>query len=115
MEKVPVKHNKKTKQNGRSAQKSGNENVPGTGNENVPGTGNENVPMAPGNTRNENVPTFYNLSIFPSVAGLEAVADEAGDDAPAEFGIGHNAGPPWTEAAADEADDLSIPEFLRRI
>jgi hypothetical protein len=98
---------KKTKQNGRSAQKSGNENVPGTGN--------ENVPMAPGNTRNENVPTFYNLSIFPSVAGLEAVADEAGDDAPAEFGIGHNAGPPWTEAAADEADDLSIPEFLRRI
>ena len=38
-----------------SAQKSGNENVPGTGN--------ENVPMAPENTRNENVPTFYNLSI----------------------------------------------------
>jgi hypothetical protein len=89
--------------------------MPPTGDENAPGTGGENAPMAPGTARGENAPTFYNLSIFPSVAGHEAVADEAGDDAPAEFGIGHNAGPPWTEAAADGADDLSIPEFLRRI
>jgi hypothetical protein len=97
----------KTKQKGRSAQKPRDENVPGTGNENVPGTGNENVPMAPEITGNENVPTFYNLSIFPSVAALEAGTDEAGDaDRPAEFGIGHNAGPPWAEAVADEADDL---------
>ena len=47
------------------------------------------------------------LEVYPSskpAVGLEA----GGDDAPAEFGIGHNAGPPWTEAAADEADDLSI-------
>jgi hypothetical protein len=53
------------------------------------------------------------LEVYPSstpAAGLEA----GGDDAPTEFGIGHNAGPPWTEVAADEADDLSIPEFLRR-
>jgi hypothetical protein len=102
---------KKTKQNGRSAQKPRGENAPGTGDENAPGTGGENAPMAPETARGENAPTFYNLSIFHSVAGLEAVADEAGGDAPAEFGIGHNAGPPWTEAAADEADDLSIPEF----
>ena len=54
------------------------------------------------------------LKVYPSstpAAGLEA----GGDDAPAEFGIGHNAGPPWTETAAEEADDLSIPEFPWRI
>lgn len=67
--------------NGRSAQKSGNENVPGTGN--------KNVPMAPENTRNENVPTFYNLSISSPGGGcLEAEAETV------PFGIGHNAGPP---------------------
>jgi len=109
------KYRHKTKQNGHSAQKSRGENAPGTGGENDPGTGGENAPMAPETARGENAPTFYNLSIFPSVPGLEAVADEVGGDAPAEFGIGHNAGPPWTEAAADEAGDLSIPEFLRRI
>jgi hypothetical protein len=65
--------------NGRSAQKSGNENVPGTGN--------ENVPVAPENTRNENVPAFYNLSI--SSPGGGCLGAEA-----APFGIGHNAGPP---------------------
>src|SRR5262249_36765925 len=54
------------------------------------------------------------LEVYPS--SRPAVLLEAGgDDASAEFRIGHNAGPPWTEAAADGADDLSIPEFLRRI
>jgi len=91
--------------NGRSAQKFGNENVPGTGNENVPGTGNENVPMAPGKTRNQNVPTFYNLSISsPGEGCLEAEAET--ETVP--FGIGHNAGPPL------EDDDLAIPPQLRR-
>ena len=83
--------------NGRSAQKSGNENVPGTGN--------ENVPMAPENTRNENVPTFYNLSISsPGEGCLEAEAET--ETVP--FGIGHNAGPPL------EDDDLAIPPQFRR-
>jgi len=48
-----------------------------------------------------------NLSIsYPSVAGLEAEAE--GGTAPAEFGIGHNAGPPL------EDDDLAIPPQFRR-
>jgi hypothetical protein len=77
----------------RRAQNTGNENVSGTGNENVSGTGNENVPMQPTIAGNENVPTLYNLPIsYPSVAGVAAEAE--GDDAPAMFGIGHNAGPP---------------------
>lgn len=46
-------------------------------------------------------------------AGAEGGAEAAADgDRPSEFGIGHNAGPLWTETADD--DDLTIPAFLDR-
>ena len=50
------------------------------------------------------------LKIYPSstpVVGLEA----GGADAPTEFGIGHNAGPPLNSPVDD---DFVIPAFLRR-
>ena len=89
----------------RTKQNPGYENVSSTGNENVSSTGNENVPMQPMVTGNENVPTLYNLSISTC-----ALAHPDGLEAEAMFGVGHNRGPKLD----GEADDLSIPEFLRR-
>jgi hypothetical protein len=89
----------------RTKQNPGYENVSSTGNENVSSTGNENVPMQPMVTGNENVPTLYNLSISTC-----ALAHPDGLEAEAMFGVGHDRGPKLD----GEADDLSIPEFLRR-
>ena len=71
------KYRLKTKQNSRSVQNSGNENVPGTGYENVPGTGYENVPMQSETTRHENVPTFYK----PTSLSAPTPGEQPGQDA----------------------------------
>jgi hypothetical protein len=87
----------------RKAQNTGSENDTCSGSENDTCSGSENATTDPSGSGSENDTAIYNLAIYFDETEL---GDGGGDDP--IYGVGHNRGP------ALDADDLSIPDFLRR-